>query len=70
MIRVKSHAGTDPREPSKERCSDVLLELTEKPQKSFLCLEEWIRKMVSANSKSSSEIGTCVDEDANPVQNM
>ena len=21
----KSHAGTDPREPSKERCSDVLL---------------------------------------------
>ena len=25
MRSKKSHAGTDPREPSKERCSDVLL---------------------------------------------
>ena len=44
-----------------------LMELTEKPRKTFLYFEEWIRKTVTANSKSGSEIGTFVDEDANPV---
>ena len=45
-----------------------LMEYTEKPRKTLLYMEEWIRKTIrEANSKSGSEIRSFVDEDANPV---